>query len=180
MSQLWKRLHSEIIHQNPFLAYKHDVFETGQGVKGDYYYISKNGSALVIPILADGQVVMVKNYRYLFDRWSLEFPGGVAKDGQSHEQAARDELREETGLVAEELINIGEFAPINGLADEICRVFLARQLTQKKSQPDATEELEVVIRRLDEIEDLVRRNEIWDGVTLAAWAIVRPHLLREG
>ncbi len=134
---------------------------------------------MIVPVLADGRIVMVNNYRYLFDKYSLEFPGGGIGAEQATVPAAARELAEEAGYQAEELINVGKFCPCNGLTNEICHVFLAKGLRKIESKPDVYEELEMAVRRLDEIDDLVRRNEIWDGETLAAWILVRPHLLRE-
>lgn len=175
----WKKLNSEAIHQNPFWTYQHDVFETAKGEKGDYYYAITTGSVMIVPTLADGRIAMVNNYRYLFDRYSLEFPGGAMGKDQTPVQAAVRELAEETSYKAEELINVGRFCPFNGMTQEICQVFLAKGLRKIESALEVYEQMEVALRRLDEVDDLVRRNEIWDGETLAAWILVRPHLLRE-
>lgn len=179
MMQPWKEVSSEVIHQNPRYAYKHDVFETAEGVKGDYYYISNLGSVFVVPILDDGRIVLINTYRYLFDKYMIEFPGGGVEAGQNFEQAARAEMLEEVGFEARELINIGDFTPLNGVSTEVARVFLARGLVQKTPHPEATEQHEIIMRRIDEIDDLIKRNEVTDGSFLAVWALARHHLVQE-
>lgn len=180
MSNLWKKIKSEIIHQNSFWNYKRDIFEIpGTDQLGEYYYAETSGSVMIVPILDDGRLGLIKTYRCLFDRWSIEFPGGAVKDGQAFEQAARAELQEEAGLTAQELINIAEFCPWNGVSTEVCRVFLARGLQKFEAEKNPQEEIEFMPRRLDEIDDLVRRNEIWDGQTLAVWALAHLYFLHK-
>lgn len=174
----WKTIKSETIDKNPFWEYKHDVFEMAGGRQGDYYYASTPGSVIIVPILGDGRVVLVNIYRYLHNRFSLEFPGGAMSADKSAAQAAARELREEAGYEADDLINIGQFSPFNGMTNEICHVFLAKKLKAVAASPDVFEELEVAARRLDEMDNLIFRNEIWDGQTLAAWSLARPHLFR--
>lgn len=174
----WKKLKSDIVHQNPFWIYRQDVFEIPGGEKCDYYYAETSGSVMVAPLLPDGRLALIRTYRCLFNRDSIEFPGGAVNPDQTFEQAARAELEEEIGLIAQELINIAEFCPWNAVTTEVCKVFLARGLRETKKQNNPQEPSELVLRRIDEMDDLVRRNEIWDGQTLAVWAMVRPHLLR--
>jgi len=175
----WRKKTSEIVYQNPFWIYKKDVFEVPALAKpAEYYYIETSGSVMVVSILSDGRIALIKTYRCLFDKFSVEFPGGGVKQGQTFDEAARSELREEAGLVAEEMINIGEFCPFNGVSTEICRVFLAKKLKPAQADDNPQEPMEFVPRRFDEIEDMVKRNEIWDGQTLAAWMLARAYLIK--
>lgn len=153
-----------------------NVFKTPKGVEGEYHIIKTRGASMVVPILPDGRIVLIKQYRYLPDRYSWEFPCGQLKENENFEECARAELEEETGYRASEIINIGEFTPYNGVVDEWCRVFLAKQLEEGKAHPEATEEIEVGARRIDEIDCMIHTGEIFDGQTLAAWSLVRTHL----
>lgn len=175
-----KKLSEETIHQNPWWAYKHDVFANGQGRQGDYYYgETKAGMAMVVPVLPDGRLVLVLQYRYLDDKQSIEFPaGGIGDDGSALE-AAKRELLEETGCLAEDYVKLGEFQASNGLLKDKSHVFLAQVIEQKPARPDEGEEIEVIYRRPDEVDEMVKKNEIWDGQTLAAWALVHHHFLHK-
>ncbi|MBI5731781.1 MAG: NUDIX hydrolase [Candidatus Magasanikbacteria bacterium] len=174
----WKKIKTEVIHKNPFWTYKKDTFEVpGLTKPAEYYYVETRGSVVIVPILSDGRVLFIKIYRCLFDKFSIEFPGGGVDAGQSFEEAARAELQEEAGLETEELINIGEFCPFNGVSTEICRIFLARGLKKTKAEKNPQEIIELAPRRFDEVEDMVKRNEIWDGQTLAAWNLARRYCL---
>jgi ADP-ribose pyrophosphatase len=128
---------------------------------------------MVVPILDDDRLVLVKQYRYLNDRDSVEFPCGGVKPDTTYEDAARSELLEEAGMKAAEIRLIGEFNPHNGVTDEFCRVYLARGLQGVRPEPDDTEEFEVLIKTPEEIGRMIEQNEIWDGMTLAAWILAR-------
>jgi len=176
---MWKKIKTEIVHQNPWWIYRHDTFEIqGKVEPGEYYYVETPGSVMIVPLFTDGRVGLIKTYRCLFNRFSIEFPGGGVKKGSNFEQSAREELQEEAGLESTELINIGEFCPFNGISTEVCRVYLARGLSKVEPANDPQELTELIPRRLDEIDELIKNGQIWDGMALATWAIVRQFLIR--
>src|SRR3989338_10650731 len=104
MNKPWKKLSQEIVHQNPWWKYKHDTFEKTDGTVGNYYYGVCRGNSMVIPILPDGKLLLIRNYRYIRNQESIEFPCGGKEQGATPEQTAERELLEETGSVAEKLI----------------------------------------------------------------------------
>ena len=118
----------------------------------------------------------MRQYRYLGDRVSLEFPCGGVKEGSNYEQTAREELAEEAGLEAGVIEQIGEFNPYNGVTNEVCRVYLARQLRPVVSRPDTTEEFERITMTPAELGEKIDSGEVWDGMTLAGWMIARTHI----
>lgn len=178
MIKKFKKNSEEILHQNPWYAYKHDVFEFPDGTTGNYYYLESPGAAMVVPILPDGRMVLVRQYRYLLDKFSVEFPAGGIKIGHNARQTAAIELKEETGYDAEELISVAEFEPNNGFMKDRMHVFLARlsENTPGMASPEATEDIELIIRHPDEIEAMIQAGDIWDGETLAAWTLVKHRL----
>lgn len=176
-----KKNSEEIIHENPWWKYKRDIFSyvDSEGKTGEYFYGETCGAAIVVPMLPDGRLVMVKQYRYLSDKYSIEFPGGGIKKGESPSLVAQRELMEETGYTSQEFINISNFEPHNGLFLDTTHVFLAKEVAQIETQGlrgDETEFIEIMLRRPDEVEQLIRNNEIWDGQTLATWALARYYV----
>jgi ADP-ribose pyrophosphatase len=175
----YKTLSSRNFKKTPWSVFKHDVFLTPEGKKGDYFYHHSNGAVFIIPVLADGKIVLIKQYRYLFQRSdSIEFPGGGAEKGQSFEKSAVRELLEETGFLAGKLIKIGLFSSCNGVTDEVTRVFIASKLVKKKAKPEELEIIRTFYRSFDQIEEMIKQNKIWDGQTLASWALARPALIK--
>jgi ADP-ribose pyrophosphatase len=132
---------------------------------------------MIVPVLSDGRIVLVNQYRYLNDRESLEFPCGGVKDGSTYGDTARHELEEEAGLIAKDWQEVGEFNPYNGVTNEICRVFLAKNLAAVPVKPDETEEFETITLTPNEVDAQIASGVIWDGMTIASWMIVRPRLL---
>lgn len=172
----WKKLSESILFKNAWWTYKRDEFELPTGKSGEYHYVHTNGSSMVVPVLDDGRILMVKQYRYLCSRESIEFPCGSVKDGSDHERTARQELSEETGYSPGVLSFVGEFNPYNGVTDEICRVFLARGLQHVGANPDETEEFELLPLKPSEIDRLIAKETIWDGMSIAGWMLARLRL----
>jgi ADP-ribose pyrophosphatase len=172
----YKQISSRVVYQNPWWRYCLDKIELPSGKPGEYHFVLTNGSSMVVPIDADGKILLVRQYRYTGKRDSLEFPCGGLKDNVSHEEAAMSELCEETGFRAGDLAAVGGFNPCNGLLDEICKVFVARNLVYIGGEPDETESFELVRFTIEELESHICNGSIWDGMTLAAWALAKPKL----
>ncbi len=175
-----KKLSEESLHKNPWWEYKHDTYELPNGETGDYYYAQFSGMCITVPVLEDGRIVLCLQHRYLAGKQSIEFPGGGIIADMDLTENARRELYEETGCIADHMLKVGVFEPANGYAKDTTHVFIA-QVAEMRALPeaDAAEEFEVLIRRPDEIDRMVRNNEIWDGETLAVWAMVRHHFFKE-
>jgi ADP-ribose pyrophosphatase len=162
---------SMCIEQNPYWEYRLDHYTTRDGREHPYYYVHTRGSVMVIPFVGDGRIVMVRQFRYLGQRESLEFPGGGIPGGVSAQEQALRELSEESGFSAAKLEHIGSFNPMNGVTDEWCVVFSAHDLCPSSRNTDPTEEIVVEILDVSELRACIARGDIWDGRTLAAWAL---------
>ena len=162
MLQRWKKISETLISKNPYWRYQKDEYELPSGNRGEYFYVRSNGSSMIIPIRDDGKIILVKQYRYLNNRDSIEFVCGGVKDGHTYEETARSELAEEAGFKAAEWKYLGEFNPFNGASDEMCRVYLAKNLVSIDSKPDLTEEFEYLFLTIDEVDKLIESGEICD------------------
>jgi ADP-ribose pyrophosphatase len=167
----WKTIMREEVFSTPWMSLYHDQFEMPGGKRGNYFYMHTRGSALTIPLTDDGKVVLVKQYRYLTNEASIEFPCGGVKDGQSDEEAARAELVEEAGYECQKLKKAGRFIPYNGLSDEFCTVFIARKLRHVGADPDETEQIEVMTATPAEVDAMIQKGRIIDGMSIAGWLL---------
>lgn len=172
----YKTVSKKVLFENPYWRYGCDRVEFPSGKLGDYHYVFTNGSSMVVAVDETGRLLLVHQYRYTGNRDSLEFPCGGVKDGSTHDETARIEFQEETGFIPGSIRAVGDYNPCNGLLDEICRVYIARNLQYRGADPDETESFELVRLTPDEFESFIADGTIWDGMTLAAWAIAKHHL----
>jgi len=172
----YKPISKAVVFRNPWWKYCLDRVEFPSGKTGEFHYVLTNGSSMTIPVTEDGKLLLVRQYRYTGNRDSLEFPCGGLKEGTTYEETAKSELAEETGFMPEEIRMAGSFNPCNGLLNEICRVYIARKLRYVGAHPDETESFELVRLAMEEMDAYIRDGTIWDGMTLAAWTIVRPQI----
>ena len=177
--KIWKKLSSKVVFKNKFWSYVLDEYAIGDDIKGEYHYVHTPGSTLVIPMIDKDTFVLIKQYRYLNHNFSVEFPCGGVAHGLSRDENARKELREEIGYDAQTLTKIGEFSPFTGASDEMCSVFLGKDLKKDPLPSDVTEEFEVLILSRAQVEELIAKNVIWDGLSLAAWALFLPLIEKE-
>lgn len=172
----WKRIRRVLEVPNPWWTYRKDEFLMTTGRQGEYHSVHTRGSSMVVPVTGSGSILMVKQYRFLLDRDSLELPCGSVKEGSDHDSTAAVELAEETGRRAGDLRCVGEFNPYNGVTDEMCRVYIARGLSHQAAEKDPTEEFELHELSPREVDSLIADGTIWDGMTIAAWVIAGNHL----
>lgn len=171
----WKKLSQKTLFNNKYWSYLLDEFEIEDKGKGEYHYVHLLGSTMIIPVTNNNKIILVNQYRYLNQKESIEFPCGSVEEGHSFEENALKELREETGYSGSDLKKVGEFSPYNGVSDEMCHVFIAKNLFKDALQSDFTEDLENIEASPDEIDKMIEQNIIWDGMTISAWTLARKH-----
>jgi ADP-ribose pyrophosphatase len=133
--------------------------------------------AAVLPLLPDGRVVLLRQYRPLVGAWLWEIPAGTLEAGETPEAGGRRELAEEAGYAAGRLEPLGQAWADPGLTDERIHLFLARDLVPVPPAPEPDEHLEVVALPRAEVDRMADAGEILDAGTLLALLRLR---LREG
>ena len=151
------------------------VQKPADGSNFTYTYLSVAPSVMVVAIDGEGRIVIVRQYRYPTRRYSYELPGG-GSGGESLEKAALRELQEETGYRAASIERLGEFVTYCGLADEICHVFLATDLTPGEQKLEKSEDITVHTVSYPELLDMISDGKFCDGMGLAALHLARARL----
>lgn len=164
----WKVRSSRRVYENPWISVREDQVVRPDGEPGIYGVVHyKNAAVGVLPV-EDGHVYLVGQYRYPLDQYSWEIPEGGCPEGEEPLQAARRELKEETGLSARHWERLGEAYLSNSVADEFAVWFLATGLVPGKQQPEGTEVVEVRRVPLQEALDMALDGRITDALSIVA------------
>lgn len=145
----------------------------GKGIYGKVHF--KNTAIGVIALDEEQNIWLVGQYRFVLNEYSWEIPEGGCPEGEDYLTAAKRELLEETGLVAQSWRQLMKLHLSNSVTDELAFVFLATQLEQKTASPEETEELMVKKMPFEEAVKMVEQGEITDAISVAA--IQRVQLL---
>lgn len=128
--------------------------------------VDHNGSVVVLPILPDGRVLLVRQYRHAARDFLWELVAGHIEPGEDPRAAARRELREETGYRARRLRRVAEFYPTPGFLAETMILYQATGLRPGHARPEDDEALETRPFGLPELQRMIRRGELRDAKTL--------------
>ncbi len=168
---------SKLIERKASLEAKKIRFEINKielpiGIEATFGVIKHPGASLAVPITDEGNVVILRQYRFAIGRRILEFPAGTLESGEDPITSMKRELAEEAGFQASKWDKLGEVFPCPGYSDELIYLFLARQLTKLIDQPqgDADEDLEVIVMSPKELDNrLATNDEFLDGKSITAW-----------
>ena len=140
------------------------------GESHDFYVLESMDWVNVIPLTPDERIVLIRQYRHGTREITLEIPGGIVEHGDSPEEAARRELKEETGFEAAQMIRIGVVHPNPAFLNNRCHTFVAKGVTRTGSQSqDEKEDIEVLLKPLADVPGLIREGQITHALILAAF-----------
>ena len=173
-----KTISSREVYRNPWTSVREDVIERPNGQRGIYGVIDKDPACIVIPLdrTEEGEFVyLIEQFRYTVGGRHWELPqGGWELADVVPEKLARGELREETGLTAERMTQLGTLQIAYGVMNQKHYVFLAEGLTMGDPDPDA-EETDLVVQRVSvsELETMILNGTIVDNCSVAAWGLYK-------
>ena len=150
------------------------------GLEATFGLIRHPGASLAVPVLDDGRVVILRQYRFAVACRLLEFPAGTLDPGEDPLGTMERELQEEAGYAASRWDALGAMLPCPGYSDEVIHLFLARGLTRLEQPPagDEDEDLEVLLMEPAELDAAIASgDEALDGKSVTAWFRARQLLL---
>ena len=166
MGKKYDTLSSKEIYKNPWIRVREDNFVQPDGQVGIYGVVEMKKGLGVLPVDENGQIYLLKQYRYPVESFSWEAVNGAVEDGESVEDTAVRELREEAGLKADKLKLLDVFWPSCGLTTEEAYIFLATDLKEIQKSPEGSEEFEIKRFTLQEAMKMVEEGKIMDSYTL--------------
>ena len=172
----WQTLDSCFLWQSRWYNLRQDRVRTEAGHEFTYTLVDHPGAVWAVPVTADGQVVLIRSYRYTVDAWCYEVPAGGLSSGLAPEEIARREMSEEIGGTAAEMHFIGQFYTSNGISNEVAYVYLATGVELGEAHPEPTELMEIRLVPVKEALRMAREGEITDGPSALALLWCEPLL----
>lgn len=170
MVQKLKRLKRELVQEGAIVDMYADYMEMPDGRTARWDYIAhRKGAAAVLPVLPDGKIIMVRQFRNAMERVTLEIPAG-ARDDVTEDTAvcAKRELEEETGYVCGKIEKLLSLKSTVAFCNEFIDVYLATELTEGKQHLDEDEFIDVQAYELSDLCRKIYAGEIQDAKTVAA------------
>jgi len=176
MNMPFELLRSETLLKGRAFTIRRDWLKTPDGRETKYDIIEHGGSAVIVPIDADGNLLFVRQYRHAAGTDLLELPAGTLDEGEEPAVCAAREIREETGFAAGKLEKIGEFYLAPGYSTEFMVVYLATDLKHDPLEADADEFLSVEKIPVKQALEMAEKGEIPDAKSLAALLLAQMYL----
>jgi 8-oxo-dGTP pyrophosphatase MutT (NUDIX family) len=164
----WRTLGSRRVYENPWISVREDSVVRPDGEPGIYGVVHYKNTAVGVLPVDNEHVYLVGQYRYPLERYSWEIPEGGCPEGEEPLEAARRELREETGLEAGNWRRLGEAFLSNSVADEYAVWFLATDLVPGEPQNEGTEVIGVRRVPLREAVVMATDGRITDALSVLA------------
>jgi ADP-ribose pyrophosphatase len=172
---LEKTLRSKLLHEGRHFSFRTDEVELPSGRRTRRDIVRHPGAVAIIPVLPDGRLVLVRQYRYAAGRALLELPAGTLEPGEEPLDCARRELREETGYETGEMRRLLSCFMAPGYSSEVIHFFEARSLRHVGDDLEPDEEIETETLNVDEARTLIEENAIEDAKTIIGVLSAFPH-----
>jgi len=159
-------LSSQRIYESRWCGLRRDVLALPGGREQEYHVVEIPDAAVVVPVLRDGAIVLIGQYRYPHGKTHWEVPAGRMVSGEAAEEAALREVREETGYRPKSLVPLPGFYAANGITAHYAHAFAALDCEQVGAQAlDPCEQILVRTFTRDEVERLLDAGRIQDAFT---------------
>jgi len=172
------KVSSEAVFDGKLLHVRRDTVRLPDGALATREHIVHPGAVLIVPVLADGRLVVERQYRYPLDRVFVEFPAGKLDPGEAELATAQRELIEETGYRARSWTPLGTIHTLISYTNEKIDLYVAEELEHVGAKLDDGEFLEVLTLSVDEMLAALDRGGITDAKTVAALLLYARRLRR--
>ena len=162
-----KILASAMIHQGRVFGVRRDEVAEPSGVRTTREVVTHPGSVVVLPVLPDGRIVMVRQYRHAARQYLWELVAGRKEPAETPKEGAARELLEETGYRAKRLKVFLDVFPTPGFLEENMYLLLAEGLAAGEAQPEEDEKIEVRAFKLKELKQMIKSGRLRDAKSVA-------------
>ncbi len=162
-----KILNSTSIYEGPVFGLRRDEVIEPSGVRAIREVITHPGSVVVLPVLPDGRILLIQQYRHATRQYLWELVAGRIDDGENPKAAAARELIEETGYRAKRFQIFLEMFPTPGFLEEKMFLLLAEGLTGGEAEPEEDEKIISRGYKRKELEEMIRKGKLRDAKSIA-------------
>ena len=162
-------LRTQTVFTGPKFAVVESRIRLATGTVHRHVTVRHPGAVVILPCLADGTLLVIRQYRHSVQGVLLEFPAGTLEPGEEPLACAQRELAEEVGQVAAGWEALGDLYPAPGFCDEKQYCFYATELTPCMAVRDEDELIEVVPIQAAEVEQAIRAGRMMDGKSIAVY-----------
>jgi len=160
-------LSSEMVYQGRVFGLRRDEVVEPSGVRATREVITHPGSVVVLPVLPDGRIVMIRQYRHATRQYLWELVAGRKEPEETPKEGAARELLEETGYQAKRFKVFLDVFPTPGFLEERMYLLLAEGLTAGEAQPEEDEKIEVRAYRVNELKKMIKSGRLRDAKSVA-------------
>jgi ADP-ribose pyrophosphatase len=160
-------LSSEMLYQGPVFGLRRDEVIEPNGLRTKREVITHPGSVVVLPVLPDGRIVMIQQYRHATKQYLWELVAGRMEPGESPEQGAARELAEETGYRAKKIKVFLDVFPTPGFLEEKMFLLLATGCQPGPASPEDDEKIVSAIYEPAKLEQMIHSGKLHDGKSIA-------------
>jgi ADP-ribose pyrophosphatase len=162
-----KILRSKVLYQGPIFGVRRDEVLEPTGLRTTREVITHPGSVVVMPVLPDGRIILIRQYRHAARQFLWELVAGRMDPGENARQAAARELIEETGYRAKRLRVFLDLFPTPGFLEERMYILIAEGLTAGTAEPEEDEKITVKAYTRAELEKMIRSGVLRDAKSIA-------------
>lgn len=163
-----KFIKTELVFDGQLLKVRKDTVLLPNGKEATREWIEHPGAVAVIPILDDGRIAMVKQYRYPMGKVTLEVPAGKLDRGEAPDKCVMRELKEETGYTANKIRKIATIGTTMAFSNEVIHIYVAEELVEGEACPDEDEFINVEKYTKEELHTMIKDGTIDDAKSLVA------------
>lgn len=176
---LWRIKESQEKYKNHWIRVREDKVIQPDGKDGIYGIVEMLDGVCILPIDDDGYIYLIDQFRYTMEKNTIEVAGGSINNSEEILDAAKRELKEETGIMADEWIALGVINQLTTAVKSFSSIYLARKLRFFEARPESTEQIKVLKVKFDDAIKMIMEDKITHSPTCALMLKASEYLKKQ-